>query len=177
MRRSITSSATGYRERETETMTQTAFRTADPTPERRSTVAPSPTHPRLGIPELGGVCRYDEVGTPGFGVEENVALLKRYNWVETRLTDLFLTQLTATPEWEVKDAFALHVWLDAEHAKWLQERVAELRHPPHNFHIPPDPALEAWLQEALRSEGTVELLVAIYRVIKPALLEAYRAHD
>jgi hypothetical protein len=54
--------------------------------------------------------------------------------------------------------------------------VAELRHPPHNFHRPPDDALESWLQEALRSQGTVELLVALYRVIKPALLEAYRAH-
>src|SRR5207244_2869993 len=30
---------------------------------------------------------------------------------------------------------------------------------------------------ALRSCGTVELLVAIYRVIKPALLEAYRTHN
>jgi hypothetical protein len=141
----------------------------------KSKIAP-PVHPRLGIPELGGICRYEEVGKPGFGVEENVRLLKRYNWVETRLTDLFLTQLTATPEWEVKDAFALHVWLDAEHAKWLQQRVAEMRHPPHNFEAPPDPALEAWLQEALRSRGTVELLVALYRVIKPALLEAYRVH-
>jgi hypothetical protein len=142
----------------------------------RPAVDPSPVHPRLGIPELGGICRYADVGTPGFGVEENVALLKRYNWVETRLTDLFLTQLTATPEWEVKDAFALHVWLDAEHAKWLQQRVAEMRHPPHSFNTPPDPTLEAWLQEALRSHGTVELLVAIYRVVKPALLAAYRAH-
>ncbi len=133
-------------------------------------------HPRLGIPELAGICRYEDVGAPGFSVEENVARLKRFNWVETRLTDLFLTQLNATPEWEVKDAFALHVWLDAEHANWLQQRVAELRHPPHHFHTAPDPALEAWLQEALRSHGTVELLVAIYRVIKPALLEAYRAH-
>jgi hypothetical protein len=138
--------------------------------------APAPAHPRIGIPELAGVCRYDEVRAPGFGVEENVALLKRYNWIETRLTDLYLTQVTATPEWEVKDAFSLHVWLDSEHAKWLQERVAEMRHPPHNFHTPPDPELEAWLQEALRSEGTVEVLVAIYRVLKPALVTAYRAH-
>jgi hypothetical protein len=116
------------------------------------------------------------VAVPGYGVEENVARLKRYNWVETRLTDLFLTQINATPEWELKDGFALHVWLDAEHAKWLQGRIAEMRHPPHNFHVPPDAALEAWLQEALRSEGTIELLTAIYRVLKPALLDAYRAH-
>lgn len=135
-----------------------------------------PVHPRLGVPELAGICSYAEVSRPGFGVEENVARLKRYNWVETRLTDLVLTQVTATPEWEVKDALCLHVWLDSEHAKWLQERVAELRHPPHNFHRPPDEALEAWLQEALRSRGTIELLVALYRVVKPALLEAYRCH-
>jgi hypothetical protein len=136
----------------------------------------APSHPRLGVPELAGLCRYEDVGRPGFGVEENVARLKRFNWVETRLTDVILTQLTATPEWEVKDAFCLHLWLDAEHAKWLQERVSELRHPPHNFHRAPDDALETWLQEALRSRGTVELLTALYRVIKPALLEAYRAH-
>src|SRR5947207_5936385 len=159
-----------------ETMTPTAINTDVLADQRPATTGPLPTHSRLGIPELAGVCRYDEVGTLGFGVEENVALLKRYNWVETRLTDLFLTQLTATPEWEVKDAFSLHVWLDAEHAKWLQERVAELRHPPHNFHQPPDAALEAWLQEALRSQDSVELLTAVYRVIKPALLDAYRAH-
>jgi hypothetical protein len=138
--------------------------------------ARGPVHPRLGIPELAGVCTYEEAGRPGLAVEENVRLLKRCNWVETRVTDLLLTHLTSTPEWEVKDAFSLHVWLDSEHAKWLQERVAELRHPPHNFHRPPDDALEAWLQEALRSRGTIELLVALYEVIKPALVEAYRVH-
>jgi len=130
----------------------------------------------LGVPELAGVCRYEEMGAAGYSVEENVRRLKRFNWVETRLTDLVLTQLTATPEWEVKDGLCLHVWLDSEHAKWLQERVAELRHPPHNFHRPPDAALEAWLQEALRSRGTVETLTALYRVVKPALLAAYRRH-
>ncbi len=135
-----------------------------------------PPHPRLGIPELAGVCTYAEAARPGLAVAENTALLKRYNWLETRLTDLFLTQMNATPEWEVKDAFAHHLWLDAEHAKWLQERVAELRHPPHNFHQPPDERLEAFAQEALRSRGTVETLVAAYRVLKPALLAAYRVH-
>ncbi|MCC2669627.1 MAG: hypothetical protein K0Q72_2098 [Armatimonadetes bacterium] len=135
-----------------------------------------PSHPRIGVPELAGVCTYAEAARPGLGVEENVARLKRFNWIECRLTDLMLTQVTATPEWEVKDALCHHAWLDAEHAKWLQERVAELRHPPHNFHTPPDPQLEAWLQEALRSSGTVELLVALYRVIKPELLAEYRRH-
>jgi hypothetical protein len=133
-------------------------------------------HPRLGVPELAGVSTYEEAGRPGLGIEENVALLKRYNWVKTRLTDLALTRLNATPEWEVKGALCLHVWLDSEHAKGLQERVAEMRHPPHNFHRPPDPALEAFLQEALRSRSTVELLTALFRVIRPALAAACREH-
>jgi hypothetical protein len=147
-------------------------------PNGRGEGARGPVHPRLGVPELAGVCTYEEVEQPGLGVQENVALLKRCNWIETRLTDLFLARLNATPEWEVKDALCLHVWLDSEHAKWLQERVAELRHPPHNFHRPPEggEALEAFLQEALRSRSTVEMLTAVYRVIKPALLEAYREH-
>jgi hypothetical protein len=147
-----------------------------PSPTRRPLRHRAPVHPRIGVPELAGVCTYEQVEQPGLGVEENVRLLKRYNWVETRLTDLLLGHLTATPEWEVKDALCLHVWLDSEHAKWLQERVAELRHPPHNFHTAPDPALDVWLEEALRSRGTIELLTALYRVVKPALLEAYRAH-
>jgi hypothetical protein len=128
------------------------------------------------IPPLAGVCTYEEAGALGFGVDENVALLKRYNWVETRLTELMLTQLNSTAEWEVKGALALHLFQDSEHARWLQDRVSELRHPPHNFHTPPDELLNAILDEALRSQGTVELLTAIVRVIRPALIAAYRAH-
>lgn len=149
----------------------------DPSPAVRNGSTPNGhRHPSLGIPELAGVCRYRDVDRAGYGVEQNVALLKRYNWVETRLTDILLAHVTSTPEWEVKDALCLHVWLDAEHAKWLQERVAELRHPPHNFHQPPDDALEALLQEALRSRTTIELLTAVYRVLRPALIDAYRRH-
>ena len=123
-----------------------------------------PTHPRLGhagnfVPELAGVCTYAEAAREGLGVEENVALLKRYNWVEQRINDLILANLNSTPEWEVKDALALHAWLGAEHAKSLQERVADLRHPPHNFHVAPCEKLEAFCQEALRSCGTIEVLV------------------
>ncbi len=144
-------------------------------------VTEPPIHPRLGhdghfVPELAGVCTYEEAAREGLGVEENVALLKRYNWVEQRINDLILAKLNSTPEWEVKDAFALHAWLDAEHAQSLQERVADLRHPPHNFHLAPDPKLEALCQEALRSSSTIETLTALYAVLKPALLSAYERH-
>lgn len=138
-------------------------------------------HPQLGqgahvVPPLGGVCSYEEAARPGYGVEENVSRLKRLNWIEQTLCDLVITRLNATPEWEVKGGLALHIHLDAEHARSLQNRVAELRHPPHNFHQAPDPALAALCEEALRSQSTIETLVAITRVLRPALIRAYRAH-
>ncbi len=138
--------------------------------------SPSAPRPHAGVPEFAGVCTYATVGTGGYSVEENVRRLKRFNWVETRLADLILSRLASTPEWEVKGGLCLHVWLAAEHARWLQERVAELRHPPHNFHRAPDASLDTWLDEAFHSHTTVELLTALYRCIKPALLDAYREH-
>jgi hypothetical protein len=109
-------------------------------------------------------------------VDTNVSLLKRFNWLEQCLVDLVVTQLNAVPEWEVKGGLALHIHQDAEHALWIQGRVAELRHPPHKFHIAPDDALDAFTQEVLRSQGTIEVLTAIVRVIRPALLKACRHH-
>jgi hypothetical protein len=133
-------------------------------------------HPQIGVPPLAGVCSYAEATRAGYGVEENVARLKRLNWIEQLLCDLVLVRLNATPEWEVKGGLGHHIHLDSQHAQWLQTRVAELRHPPHNFHIAPATALEQFCQEALRSQNTVETLTAIYRVIRPALRAAYQHH-
>lgn len=113
---------------------------------------------------------------PGFGVEENVALLKRFNWIEQCLTDMIVTRLNATPEWEVKGGLALQIHLDSQHALAIQNRVAELRHPPHNFHQAPGEKLAAFCQECLRSQNTIETLTVIFKVMRPALLVAYRQH-
>jgi hypothetical protein len=43
--------------------------------------------------------------------------------------------------------------------------------------VAPDAGLERFLQEVLRADGTVEELAALYRVLLPALLDAYRQHD
>ena len=56
-------------------------------------------------------------------------------------------------------------------------RVAELRKPPHHLDVAPDEKLEAALNEAFYSRGTVELLTAVFRVIRPALLAAYESHQ
>jgi hypothetical protein len=131
---------------------------------------------RLGIPPLAGIASVEEAMAPGIEVAENVELLRRYNYVERRLFELMLERLCPTPEWEVKQALSLHLWLDTEHGSLLRARVAEIRHPPHRMDECPDPRLAALMDEVETARDTPELLAAIYRVVKPALRDAYRRH-
>src|SRR5438876_9009361 len=86
--------------------------------------------PSIGIPPLAGLTSYEEAGRPGYGVEKNVDLMRRYNYVETRLYEISAAFMNPTPEWEVKCALSLHLYLDSEHSQSFRRRVAELRKPP-----------------------------------------------
>jgi hypothetical protein len=130
----------------------------------------------LGIPELSGVATYAGAARVGFSVDENVRRLVRFHWVERRLMLIALAHLPATPEWEVKCALALHQWLDVNHASALRTRISEMRNPLPRMDVAPDPPLEAFLEELLRAEDTVELLAGLYAVAHPMLADAYRAH-
>ncbi len=135
-----------------------------------------PEHRSLGIPPLGGIATYEEAARPGLSVEQNVLLLRRYAFIERRLMEIATAHLCAVPEWEVKCALSLHCSLDAEHATVLRQRVAEMREPPLHLDVVPDERLAAWLAEALHALDTAELLVGLYRVVRPALVAAYRRH-
>src|SRR6476661_4154376 len=128
------------------------------------------------IPELAGVASYTDAARVGYSVDENVARLLRYHWTERRLMALLVAHLTAEPVWEVKCALALHQWQGAEHVNALRARIAEMRHPVPPLDVAPDAALDRFLDELLHSRGTAELLAGIYRVVYPALGEAYRDH-
>src|SRR5919106_478292 len=84
----------------------------------------------LGIPPLAGVCSYETATRPGLPVEQAVLRLKRLNYVGRRLHETAAAHLPRTPEWEVKCALGLHLWLDAEHSAALRARVKEMREPP-----------------------------------------------
>jgi hypothetical protein len=132
--------------------------------------------PRIGVPPLAGVSSLKAAARIGFSVDVNVARLLRYQWVERRLMRIFHARLTATPEWEVKGAFALHQWLCAEHADMLRRRISEMRQPAPRLDAPPDDALESFLSEIEWSATTVDLLAGIYGVALDALAKAYRDH-
>ena len=135
-----------------------------------------PAAPSLGVPELAGLARYPEAARIGYGVDENVRRLLRYQWSERRLMTTMLAHLTAEPVWEVKCALALHQWQHAEHVTWLRRRIGEMRHPVPALDSAPDAALEALLEETYRAGDGVELLTGIYGVVLPALAQAYREH-
>jgi len=132
--------------------------------------------PSNGVPELAGLATYAGAARVGYPIEENVRRLLRYQWTERRLMTDLLSHLTAEPVWEVKCGYSLHQWQDAEHADWLRRRIGEMRHPVPPLDTAPDPALDALLEEALRSSDAVELLAGSYGVVRAALADAYREH-
>ena len=129
-----------------------------------------------GIPELAGVATYGDAARIGYSVDDNVRRLLRYQWTERRLMRDLLSHLPAEPVWEVKGGYALHQWQDAEHVDRLRRRIGEMRRPVPTLDVAPDAALEALLEEALRSTDAVELLAGTYGVIRGALAGAYREH-
>ena len=130
----------------------------------------------MPIPPLAGLCTYDEAARLGYSVDETVRRLVRYAWIEKRLMACGLYWLNPTPDWEVKEALSLHLYLDADHAGLIRTRVSEMRNPPPRMDVPPDDRLDAFLDEVLRASDTLEKLVGVYGVLRPALLAAYRRH-
>lgn len=127
-------------------------------------------------PPLAGLASYDQAARIGYSVDDNVKRLLRLHWTERRLMNVMLAHLCGAPEWEVKCALALHQWYAAEHADWLRKRIMEMRQPAPSLDESPDDGLNAFLEEVLRSDGTIELLTGIYTVALPALRDAYSHH-
>jgi len=134
------------------------------------------TNETIVIPGLGGICSMEEAFRIGIPVEKNVQFLKRLNYIKTRLYDTMVKHMNRTPEWEVKGAMSLHLWLDAEHVTALRKRVSEMRQPPLHLNKVPDERLEVLMNEVIYANTTIELLTGIFDIIRPALLAAYREH-
>jgi len=130
----------------------------------------------LGLPPLAGIASYEEACRPGISVEENTEWLCRYNYLKVRLVEIISAHITGTPEWEIKAGLSLHLWLDAEHSAMIRRRVSEMREPPLHLDQVPDDNLKIWLDEALRAQNSIELIVGLYQGVRAALSGALKAH-
>jgi len=136
-------------------------------------VSPSGSHrPR----PLAGLSDYATADRPGVDVDATVMRLRRLVFLKTCLTKMMAAHFCGVPEWEVKGALGLHLWQDAEHGTWLRTRVTEMRTPPHHLDRVPAAELGVFAEELLRAASTLELLVGIHGVLKPAMLAAMEAH-
>jgi bacterioferritin (cytochrome b1) len=109
-------------------------------------------------------------------VKENVSRFVRYAWLEKCAMEAGLFWLNPTPEWEVKEALSLHLYLSADHADMIRNRVSEMRNPPPNMDISPDERLDTFFNELLHAQDTLEKLVGLYGVLKTEMLATYRKH-
>jgi len=124
------------------------------------------------LPSLAGLCSFAEAERSKLSVEGCVAWIKRHHYLLVRLHEIFTARITAEPQFELKTAFSLHAYLCAEHATAFRQRVSELREPPLGLEVVPHPGLKLVCDEILCSPTHCELVLGIYEVLVPALMES-----
>jgi len=128
------------------------------------------------IPPLAGVSNFKEAQRTGLSVEKCVNRLKRYHYVLKRSHQIFNNRIPSEQIYELKMAFSLHSHYCAEHVAGLRKRVGEMREPPLGLDAVPDKYLEILFDEILAAPTTEELLLGLYEVVLPSLLEAMHQH-
>lgn len=135
----------------------------------------------LQFPPLAGLCSKPDAQRIAQDVAASTAALHRLAYASQRLAIMAAAWLPSSPEWELKQALAYHGWLDAEHARWIYRRIAEMREPPPRMHDIPAVSLETAFDLAMAADSTPDRVAAMYGVLRPALrlaLEEYleRSH-
>ena len=105
-------------------------------------------------------------------VEQASALQRRLYRVVRETMRAMAGRISGVANWEAKKLLARHIWLDAEHANTIRQRVLELRFPRVDVDLEVDQALCAVLEKLPATESDAEFLAGVYRVIKPAILAA-----
>uniref|UniRef100_A0A7C4LII7 DUF455 family protein n=1 Tax=Schlesneria paludicola TaxID=360056 RepID=A0A7C4LII7_9PLAN len=124
------------------------------------------------VPPLAGLCTFAEAQRTELSVEDCVGWLKRQHYVLQRLHQILTARITAEPVYELKTGFSYHAYLCAEHVTAHRRRVGELREPPLGLEAVPHLGLKLACDEVLAAPTTAALLLGVYEVLIPALLEA-----
>ncbi|MBV7337385.1 DUF455 family protein [Chloroflexi bacterium TSY] len=112
--------------------------------------------------------------TSAINFEQNKRLLNRYRFIEYETLRILAGWLPATADMDLKLVMGRLLWEDAQHVHHLYLRLREVQTPA--FRPPEDEALEYLMAEALHAPNERDLLAGLLRVIKLALVDAYRWH-
>lgn len=105
-------------------------------------------------------------------VEQASALQRRLYRAIRETMRAMAGRLSGVADWEAKKLLAHHLWLDAEHADGIRQRVLELRFPRVDVDLDEDKALANVLANLASTRSDAEFMAGVYRVIKPAILAA-----
>ncbi len=142
-----------------------------------SAVAASASEPTAPLPERGG--RFQPPSNPAptgrlAAVQEMARWLRLLFETEREFVRTATTLIYRVGEPELKYLLCQHVWEAANHARFLRERGRELS----GFGTTDEvrPSLRQLFNEAVMPADATVALVGFYRVIKPALHDAYRRY-
>ena len=112
-----------------------------------------------------------------FTLEETARRLGAYRWVELRLYEAMGSWVDSIPELEVRVAVGAACGAHAWHADVWLDRLPEARaFDPDALTVPAHAGVADLLEAVAASNGTLERLVAAYRIVVPRLVAAYTAH-
>jgi uncharacterized ferritin-like protein (DUF455 family) len=115
--------------------------------------------------------------TKTVSVRRNLELLGRYQYLEIQMMELMGSWACTIVDPEIKIAFGRQMFQDAVHADLLGKRIPELKGRSAHFHaIPPSDGVVRLIETVWKAQGDLKRMVGLYRVLKPALIEAYRGH-
>jgi uncharacterized ferritin-like protein (DUF455 family) len=119
----------------------------------------------------------EESMTETLTVQRNLELLGRYRFIEIQMMEIMGSWASTIVDPEIKIGFGRQMYQDAVHADLLGKRIPELKGRSAHFHvIPPSDQVVHLIESIWKSVGDLKRMVGLYRVVKPALIEAYRAH-
>ena len=110
-------------------------------------------------------------------VQQNLEVLGKYRYVEIQMMELMGNWAYTIVDPEIKIGFGRHMYQDSVHADLLGKRIPELKGRSAHYHsMCPSDEFAYLLEKISRSGGDVKRMVALYRVLKPAVVESYRRH-
>ncbi|MEW6510936.1 MAG: DUF455 family protein [Bacteroidota bacterium] len=110
-------------------------------------------------------------------VRQNLELLGKYRYLEIQFMELMGSWAYTIVDPEIKIGFGRQMYQDAVHADLIGKRIPELKGRSAHFHeIPPGDDVVRLLERIWKLEGDLPRLAALFQVLKPALIDAYRQH-
>jgi uncharacterized ferritin-like protein (DUF455 family) len=109
-------------------------------------------------------------------VEQASALQRRLYRAVRETMRAMAGRISGVANWEAKKLLAHHIWLDAEHADAIRQRVLELRFPRVDVDLDVDRSLIAVLGTLPSTNSDAEFLAGVYRVIKPEVLRTLQRY-